>query len=60
MAKKKEQHSCGDCKHQFQYDRDSAECRRFPMAYLPELDTWASPPAPDDYLCGEHLIRCNS
>jgi hypothetical protein len=62
MPRKKQQevHSCADCKHRHELDRESAECRAHPMVYIHERDTWASPPAPDDFLCGEHLIRCNS
>jgi hypothetical protein len=62
MPRKKqpEAHSCADCKHRFELTREVAECRAHPMVYIPEQDAWASPPAPDDFLCGEHIIRCNS
>jgi len=55
-------YSCANCKHQHDIDPQFgvAECRRFPMVYVDTIDRWVSPPAPDTFLCGEHILKCNS
>lgn len=48
---------------------EAGECRRYPQVWVPgEEDDeglfdpggWYSPPAPADFLCGEHAIKCDS
>lgn len=67
-------YSCANCKHRYpiptaNHDPDAAECRRYPQVWIPGEDNeegiyepggWYSPPAPADFLCGEHAIKCDS
>jgi hypothetical protein len=43
---------------------EMGECRRFPLVYIPPDEGyegfWASPPAPLDFLCGEHVLKYDS
>jgi hypothetical protein len=72
-TEKEVQFSCANCKHRFllpssekrPMEKDIAECRRFPMVFVPVVESedggmWVSPPAPSDFLCGEHVLKYNS